>query len=271
MSDYPPSSIALVLATPVEDVVGLVAAARAAGDIDRSSPTVGTDGSACDVHWGGRMQRAVVRAVEDPDDGASLLRTEAVIGPDGFEAGLARQATLLRALVRQIPGGIRSVRDLASGLEHEPGWVPRVALGAVELEDGIRMVTESDGPDDSARWWLHTHGAARFGVPDLELYGLTRTAVASAEAIVATVMRRLLAGGMGALLMLPDGTRVRLIPVLEAWPRLPLDWPGIGRAGRDRGPGLDGPRATLSIHHQPRLGRFRLDLEGVIDRVTPSR
>jgi hypothetical protein len=89
-------------------------------------------------------------------------------------------------------------------------------------------------------------------------------AVDHALGVLRAVLIQLLDGGIAALLMLPGGPRVRLIPVLEAWARLPLELPGVGRAGVDRGPGLDGPRATLSIHHRARLGRHRLDLDGVI-------
>ena len=37
--------------------------------------------------------------------------------------------------------------------------------------------TEGEGT-----WWVHTHGAARFDVPDLELYGLARAQTAAATA-----------------------------------------------------------------------------------------
>jgi hypothetical protein len=33
------------------------------------------------------------------------------------------------------------------------------------------------------------------------------------------------------------------------------------------GRGVDGPRASMSIKHKPRLGRYRTDLEGVLDRL----
>jgi hypothetical protein len=70
-----------------------------------------------------------------------------------------------------------------------------------------------------------------------------------------------------ASLSLPDGTPVYLVPVLEAWQHVSLDWPGVGRAGQERGPGLDGPRASLSVLRRPRFGRYRRDLAGVVRRL----
>jgi hypothetical protein len=261
MADQLPSRLALVLSGPVEDLAGLVARARTAGGVDRASPQGGPHPQAWEVHWGGRMQRAVVRAVPDEVDGVPLLRTEANIGGDGLVGGMARHGQLLAALARAVEGcDVVGVSDLSSRSMHETAWLERIASGSVRLEDGVRSVVAGEG----GLRWIHTHGAARFGVPDLELYDLTEgPLVAHALGAVRSVMSQLLDGGIGAGLMLPGGPRVRLIPVLEAWPRLPLELPGIGRAGVDRGPGLDGPRATLSIHHPARLGRHRLDLGGV--------
>jgi hypothetical protein len=39
----------------------------------------------------------------------------------------------------------------------------------------------------------------------------------------------------------------------------------VGRGGQERGEGLDGPRASLSVLHRPRLGRYKKDLQGVLD------
>lgn len=265
MPEQPSSLVALRLAAPVADVVALVASARAAGAIDRTAP-VGGGGDAAEVHWGGRIQRAVVRAVVD-DDGAPLLRTEVAVAADGLVAGAARQAALLAALRPHAEAavGVVGVLDLAARVERDLGWVDRVAAGGAGRADVVAEVVE---PAAGRRpGWVRTHGAARFGVPDLELYGLPPGAEAAAAAALGRVHDRLLAGGMAAALDLADGTPVRLVPVLEAWARLPLDWPGIGRAGTTRGPGLDGPRATLSVLHRPRLGRHRLDLAGVTARL----
>lgn len=264
MPDAPSSLIALRLAAPPADLVALLAGARHAGGIDRSSP-VG-DGRAQEVHWGGRIQRAAVRVVED-EDGAHLLRTETLIAGDGFVAGLARQAGLLVALAGALPQAeALGVRDLSARTERDGDWLGRVAGGGATAEDALAtVVVPADG---RAPGWIRTHGAARFGVPDLELYGVPDGAEGSAVSAVAAVAAALLAGGIAARLTLPDGTPVRLVPVLEAWPRLPMAWPGVGRAGATRGPGLDGPRATLSILHPARLGRHRLDLAGVTARLT---
>jgi len=261
MAEQLSSRLALALDHPVDDLDALVARARSAGGIDRASPVSGGSSRAWEVHWGGRMQRAVVRTLED-EDGVALLRTEAMIGADGLVGGMERHGQLLEALARALTGAeVVGVRDLSARTQHGPDWLARIAGGDVQLEDGVRSVVAGEG---GVRW-IHTHGAARFGVPDLELYDLGEgPAVDHALGVLRAVLIQLLDGGIAALLMLPGGPRVRLIPVLEAWARLPLELPGVGRAGVDRGPGLDGPRATLSIHHRARLGRHRLDLDGVI-------
>jgi len=269
------SLIALVLDRPVDDVAAVIAAARAAGDVDRASPHVGDGSTAQDVHWGGRMQRAVVRAGEV--DGTPLLGTEVVVAPDGFTAGLARQAALLAALARALPGRVRGVRDLSARTDRDEAWLTRLAAGPVRASDAVVPVIGSEAGADgdptgrNAGGWVLTHGAARFGVPDLELYGVPTGATDAALHVLERVAGQLLHGGIGARLRLEDGTEVRLVPVLEVWPGLPASWPGTGRAGVDRGPGLDGPRATLSVLHRPRLGRHRLDLEGVRDRLRPHQ
>jgi len=259
VADQPASRIALVLDAPLDDVAAIVAAARAAGGIDRSTPRRGDGRIACDVHWGGRMERGVVRMLTD-EAGVPLLRTEASIAGDGVGPGLQRQAALLQALARVLPGRVRAVRDESAHAEHDLGWLPRIAVGAAEQSDAIATVVTAA---PSGAGWIRSHGAARFAVPDLELYGLAPQATAAAVTALTAVHAQLLAGGLASDLVLPGGLPVRLVPVLEAWAHLPLAWPGVGRAGVDRGPGLDGPRATLSVLHRARLGRHRLDLAGV--------
>jgi hypothetical protein len=262
MAEHLPSSLALRLTGPVADLGAIVARARAEGGIDRGGPLAGADATAWEVHWGGRMQRAVLRTLLDDTDGSLLLRAEASIGADGLVGGMMRHAQLLAVIARALDASaVAGVRDLSVRADHEVAWLERVASGDVSIDDGVRIVVA----EQKAACWVYTHGAARFGVPDLELYDLAEgPVVEAAQRAVRCVIGQLLDGGIGAVLTLPGGPRVRLIPVLEAWSRLPLELPGVGRAGVDRGPGLDGPRATLSIHHRPRLGRHRLDLDGVI-------
>jgi hypothetical protein len=253
MADRYTSLLALVLDERLEEVGSVVDAARAAKDIDRAAAVRGAGDQAYEVHWGGRMQKAVVRVVPDERDGGSLVRTEAYIGAEGL---------LLQALARQLRGRVRGVRDLTALADRDTAWMNRLAIGAVDYADGI--VTRSEG---EGTWWVRTHGAARFDVPDLEVYGCNKAQVPGAEAAVAHVHDQLLRGGLQAALSLPDGTPVRLVPVLESWQHVPVDWPGVGRAGQERGEGLDGPRATLSILHKRRLGRYRTDLEGVLKQL----
>lgn len=268
-----PSLIALVLDSPVDDVGQVVASARAAGTIDRTAPHLGDGSRAQDVHWGGRMQRAVVRAVEDA--GVPMLRTELAIAGDGFAEGLARQAALLAALARVLPGRVRGVRDLSARVDRDGAWLTRVAAGTIDPGDavvalaGAGSLQDRSGPttNPSGVGWALTHGAARLGVPDLELYGVPSGSLDAALVELARVAGLLARGGLSTALQLSDGTPVRLVPVLEVWSTLPVTWPGLGRAGSDRGPGLDGPRATLSVLHRPRLGRHRLDLDGVRQRL----
>jgi len=262
VADRYSSLLALVLDAPVDDVEVVVRGAGHAGDLDRAAPLGGDGTIAQEVQWGGRMQKAVVRALRDEDDGRPLLRTETYLGEDGLEGGMQRQAKLLQALARQLPGRAQGVRDLTAGAERDTAWLHRVAIGAVQHEDGIVTVVDGEGTR-----WVRTHGAARFDVPDLELYGCSRAQAERAPELLVHVHRQLLAGGLKAQLSLPDGTEVYLVPVRDAWQQVPLDWPGVGRAGKDRGPGLAGPRATLSVLHPKRFGRFRKDLQGVLDRL----
>lgn len=255
MADRYTSRIALVLDGPAH-VGDVVRAAIDAGDVDRSRP-VRDEAEAAEVNWGGRMAKAVVRFLDE--DGDPLLRVEAYIGSDGMVNGLQRQAQLLQALARPLRGHVVGVRDLSAVAERDLAWVNRLAIGAVSRDDAIVSADEGEGTH-----WAYTHGAARLDIPDLELYGLDRGRVDGAHDALGHVHDQLLARGLKrAELTLPSGTPVYLVPVLEAWKGLPLDWPGIGRAGEDRGPGLDGPRATLSVMHKPRLGRWRTDFEGV--------
>lgn len=257
MAEKYTSSIALRVDRPIEDLAPIVAGARAAGDIDRAAPVRGEGERAQEVHWGGRMQKAVVRAIDH--GGQQLVRTETYLGDDGLVHGMQRQAQLLQAFTRQLRERVVGVRDLSAMTERDQAWMNRVSIGAVEQDDAVVVVSEGEGT-----WWVRTHGAARFDVPDLELYGLRKAQVPAASAALVHVHAQLLRGGLTAELSLPDGTPVYLVPVLEAWQHVPLDWPGVGRAGQDRGEGLDGPRASLSVLRRPRLGRYKRDLEGVV-------
>lgn len=260
MAEKYTSRIALVLDAPVDDVGAVVADAVKAGDIDRHGPVHGEGQVAQEVNWAGRMQKGVVRQLTEDDE--VLLRTEAYIGTDGLEQGMARQARLVQALARQLSGRVEGVRDLSAMADRDVAWVNRLAIGAVERADAIRTVDAGTGTH-----WAHTFGAARFDVPDLELYGLSAAQVPAAEAAIAHVHDTLLAHGLKAELALPSGEPVYLVPVLEAWQHVNPDWPGVGRAGQERGPGLDGPRATLSILHRSRLGRIKRDFAGVLDTL----
>ncbi|MTV25983.1 hypothetical protein FTX61_11265 [Nitriliruptoraceae bacterium ZYF776] len=258
MADKYTSRIALVLEAPVADVAEVVRAAGASKDLDRAGPVRGSEpNEAQEVHWGGRMQKAVVRQLTEGSD--PLLRTETYVGSDGFPEGMRRQAQLVQALARQLKGRVGAVRDLSAMADRDLAWVNRLAIGSVQLDDAVTVVADGEGT-----WWVRTHGLARFDVPDLELYGLSKGQVAGAEVALRHVADQLLRGGLRADLRLPDDTPVRLVPVLEAWTHVPLDWPGVGRAGVQRGEGLDGPRASLSIHHRPRFGRYKVDLKGVL-------
>ncbi len=261
MPEQPSSLVALRLAATAY-VAAVVAAARTAGDLDRAAP-LGDGGAAAEVHWGGRLQRAVVRALDD-EDGTPLLRTEVAVAGDGFVAGAARQAMLLRGLARHVDG-VDGVRDLSAGVEHDLDALERMAGGgAVRIDVVAAVVAPGSG---RVPGWVRTHGAARFGVPDLELYGLAPGTEETAVAALGAVHDALLAGGMAAPLALPDGTPVRLAGVPVGGAGRPPPRPPGGRAGAVRGPGLDGPRATLSVLHRARLGRHRLDLAGVTARL----
>jgi hypothetical protein len=260
VADQYTSRIALVLDGPVADLGELIQAAGRAKDLDRGAPVRGSENEAFEVHWGGRMQKAVVRRLVE--DGDPLLRVEAYIGADGLKEGMRRQALLLQALARQLRGRVRGVRDLSAATDRDEAWLNRLAIGVVGVDDVIVRKAEGEGT-----WWVRSHGAARLDVPDLELYGLSRAQVPDAEAAIAHLHDQLLRGGIKADLSLPDGTAVYLVPVLEAWNHVPLDWPGVGRAGQNRGPGLDGPRASLSILRPPRFGRYKRDLAGVLDHL----
>lgn len=260
MADRYTSRIALVLDGPVQDVGEVVAASKAAGDIDRGYPVRGEGELAQEVHWGGQMDKGVVRYLHDGDQ--HLLRTETYLGSKGLVQGMQRQAQLVQALSRQVKDHLVGVRDLSAVTDRDEAWMNRLAIGVVEQDDAIVTISEGEGT-----WWVRTHGAARFDVPDLELYGLKKAQVDAAGVELAHIHAHLLRHGLKTDLALTDGTPVFLVPVLEAWQHVPLDWPGVGRAGQDRGEGLDGPRASLSILGKRRFGRYRKDLEGVVDRL----
>lgn len=253
------SLIALTVRSAVDDVGAVVAAARDGGVVDRQSP-VGDPREAQEVHWGGRMQSAVVRRLDDVD-GTSLLRVEAYIGADGATQGLKRQASLLRSLAEALGSAVTGVRDLSAAVERDLDWLHRVVGGEVRQDDVINVHHEGRGT-----LWVHSHGAARLDIPDLELYGLRSDQVDDAATAIRHAHQRLLRVGLRADLDLPDGTPVFLVPVRRAWQRIPLDWPGVGRGGQPR-PGHEGPRATLSILGKRRFGRHRIDLDGVRERL----
>jgi hypothetical protein len=258
VADRYTSLIGLRLQHQVDDLGAVVVAAGASKDLDRAAP-VGAEGArAQQVYWGGRMERAVVRAI---DDDGPVLRAEAYVGAEGL-LGIQRQIQLLQGLARHVPGQVTGVWDASARVDHEPGWLHRVAVGGASYADAVHVVADGEGT-----WWARTHGAARLDVPDLELYGLDRGLVDAAAKALEHVHAQLLDRGLKTDLTLLDGTPVYLVPVLEAWQHLPFDWAGVGRAGRDRGPGLDGPRASLSILHRPRLGRYKRDFEGVLDAL----
>lgn len=259
MADRYTSKLALVLPAPAGPVDELVRRAGAAGDVDRGTPVRGEGAEAMEVNWGGRMQRAVVRRLTD--DGRHMLRVEAYVGDGGPREGIKRQAALLQGLARHVDR-VEAVADLDARVDHDLGWLNRVVVAGGDVHTLIAH--EEDG---TGVRWLHTHGAARFDVPDLELYGLSAGQVPAASAALRHVHDQLLAQGLRTELELSTGEPVYLVPVLEAWKHCELEWPGVGRAGQERGPGLDGPRATLSLLHRPRLGRYRTDLEGVLDAL----
>lgn len=260
MAERYTSRIALMLSSQV-DVGEVVDAAIRAGDIDRTR-AIRDRAEAAEVHWGGRMAKAVVRRVVT-GGGTHLLRTETWIGGDGLVNGMQRQARLLQGLARQLRGDVTGVRDISARCDRDMAWMNRVAIGSVDQGDAIVASSSGDGTH-----WLATHGAARLDVPDLEFYGLNRGQVDAAATTAAHLHGQLLEAGLKrAELSLPDGTAVYLVPVLEAWQELPLDWPGIGRAGQERGPGLDGPRATVSLLTKRRFGRYKTDIEGVLDHL----
>lgn len=262
MAEKYTSKIALSLAAPAGPVDELVKRAGAAGDVDRGTPVRGEGAEAMEVNWGGRMQRAVIRRVDE--DGRHLLRTEAYVGDGGPKDGVQRQAQLLQGLARHVDGEVNGVVDLEARVDHDVAWLNRTAVAGGDLDTLVSHEVDGLGTK-----WVHTHGAARFDVPDLELYGLSAGQTDVASTALRHVHEQLLVRGLEAELRLPSGEPVYLVPVLEAWQHCEMDWPGVGRAGQQRGPGLDGPRATLSLLHKPRFGRYRTDLEGV-RKVLPA-
>lgn len=259
MAEGPTSRVGLVLAEPV-DLDAVVMAARDDGGIDRCSPLASDPTAAREVHWGGRLQRAVLRGIED--DGAWVLRVEGIVATEGWRGGLAHQARLVTALWRAaeaLGAPPIAVRDLSARRERDGDWLSRGVHGALAVDEVLGLDVVPGPPA-----WLATHGVARFGVPDLELYGVPAERLPLARDLLLHVAGTLLEGGLAAPLDDGAGRPLRLVPVLEAWPRLPIDWPGIGRGGRTRGPGLDGPRATLSVLTRRRFGRHPLDLAGVM-------
>jgi hypothetical protein len=144
-----------------------------------------------------------------------------------------------------------------------------IRLTGEDIREALRIIREIQLAKEHAH--AMEHQLSTFEQQLGKLYGVPAGATEAAVAVLDRVVGQLVAGGLDAPLALPDGTPLRLVPVLEVWPGLPASWPGLGRAGVDRGPGLDGPRATLSVLRRPRLGRHRLDLEGVRDSLVPRQ
>ena len=215
MSGARPSLLALILDRPVEDVAEVVAAARAAGGIDRASAHRADGTLAQDVHWGGRMQRAVVRAIDEA--GTPLLRTEVAIASDGLAEGLSRQVALLAALAQALPGRVRRVRDLSARVDRDEAWMTRVSAGVVEVGDAVVSIIGAQAPPAG---WVLTHGAARFGVPDLELYGVPAGAAEAAVVVLDRVAGQLVAGGARCTTVAPrrHGAAARPGARGVAWP-----------------------------------------------------
>ncbi|MFT5224079.1 MAG: hypothetical protein ACI867_002410 [Glaciecola sp.] len=257
MADKYTSKMALILDEQVASVGDVIEAAGNNGDVDRAMK-VGDRDEAMEVHWAGRMEKGVVRRLTD-EDGAHLLRTETYVGRLGLREGISHQAKLLQALSRQLRGHVIGIRDLEARVDQDEAWVNRLAIGQVDQKDAVAVAAAGEGV-----MWVHSHGAARFDIPDIELYGLSAAQIPGAKAAVTNIVAQLLRVGLKGQLTLPNGTGVYLVPVLDAWQQMNLDWPGIGRAGKQRGSGLDGPRATLSVLHPPKLGRYRKDFKGVL-------
>ena len=209
MADRYTSRIALLLDSPAGPVDEIVKRAGAAGDIDRGTPVRGEGAEAMEVNWGGRMQRAVIRRVSE--DGRHLLRTEAYVGDGGPTAGIKRQVLLLQGLARHVED-VAGVVDLEARVEHDLGWLNRAAVAGASIEDLISHEVDGTGVR-----WLHTHGAARFDVPDLELYGLSAGQTDAASRALRHVHDQLLRNGLETELALPDGQPVYLVPVLDAY------------------------------------------------------
>lgn len=263
MADKYTSKIALVLSAPAGPIDKLVEVAIAAGDIDRATPVRDEGTEAMEVNWGGRMQRAVIRRVTS-DDGRHMVRTEAYIGDRGPRQGIKRQAGLLQVLARHLDA-VTAVVDLDAEVEHELAWLHATVVSGSTLAETVGHSVEGTGLR-----WVHTHGAARFDIPDLELYAVSAGRVEAASAALRHVHEQLLVGGLTADLTMADGVPVYLVPVRQAWLHCEMGWPGVGRAGEDRGPGLNGPRASLSLLHRPRFGKFKVDLSGFVDALAVS-
>jgi hypothetical protein len=76
---------------------------------------------------------------------AWLLRVEAAVAGDGLVEGLSRQAALLAALARALPGRVRGVRDLSARTERDEEWLTRLAAGAVHAADAVVTVVGDGG------------------------------------------------------------------------------------------------------------------------------
>ena len=117
MADKYSSLVAVTLDAPCEDVELIVKAAGQVGDVDRAAAVRGTPKEAMEVHWGGRMQKAVVRALEGAD-GTPLLRTETYVGSDGLTDGMQRQAQLLPT--SRLAGKTAALKRSSLGRRHPP-------------------------------------------------------------------------------------------------------------------------------------------------------
>jgi hypothetical protein len=123
--------------------------------------------------------------------------------------------------------------DADGGAVRPAGWLKEVAITGVPVRlDAlyrIHAVTADDGT-----CWLHTHGLARCGVPELELHAVPQDDVHAAGALLQTAAHRALVHGvpaMGRSVEYGHGLSAALVPWRYAWPTMGTELGGPADRG----------------------------------------
>ncbi|HWB21060.1 MAG TPA: DUF2314 domain-containing protein [Phycisphaerales bacterium] len=269
-----PQPVSLFLLWPGEqpeqvDVVGLLAAG--VGEEPSGISALPADS---EVRWGcvcefSRLNQPVllwceaakpVSSEDVPEDRAKECRW--VIGVQtalDFEDPIADFASLIHLLAKAFPE-CPALFDADVGLWHSRGALDRFASHAFAVpanellwtihvvSNALKQTAQSAG-EHSAHAWIHTHGLARCGLPDLELLGVPEELLNVAAQFLNLLVELVMEMGLpdpGEIVSVGEGIEIAFVPVHTAVRMLEEGAPG---GKNDRGGPADaahmGTRAVV--------------------------